>query len=1633
MYSQLNKAERSMSIKFTKTAQRRLSCNALQRLLKISLFILLVFALLSFGISLAIRTARVQNYVLQKVLAFVSSKTDADVRIGSFDWNMLQDLSLNDFYLGDKKGDTLIYVKTLNIDFDTWSFTKRQLKIDAVRLENAKVNLVLAKDGSLNLASLFSKKGKKNEQDTTQSKPFDWATELDEIELENIDFSFQDNKKNQNIYVSVPELELKLKKMDFAKKHIAVRSLSVEKPSVSFTKLDTASKSEDTARFHFLPKDWLITWQDISLDDGRFSYNVKYKPAKESGMDFNHIAVSDIHFLAHSGSLNRDSVKTTIASLSAAEKSGLQIQSSKGVALVSLNEVRYSDFQLTTNNSSIGNQFSLTYNRFDDFFQFLSKVSIAADIKNSHLSFNDLNYLVKGLEYFAHNSVAISGKIKGKISSFEIKDLLLKSGTGTTLSGNLYASGLPKIQETFLNLRLKSLNTNMNDIRLFAPTLSDKIPANVNALGNIRFSGNLDGFVSDFVAHGNLTTDIGNAQSDLNFKYNPKTTASKYSGSLQLEQFNLGKWFNDTTIGTVSATAELNGKGVKLATLDSKVDGTIDSFTFKQYTYKNIKLNGRLRNKSFEGDILSIDPNIDVTFHGKADLSDSIPVFNFSALVSNISLKELRLSPIDYRFQGIMNANFSGKTIDKLNGLLEANNLVIWREDERQTIRNITLQAQKKNDGTNELLFSTDRADGIVSGNYSLTALPKVLKNYFYRTVYLIEDTAQLPAQDFTFNFEISDSFPLLRMVNPNLKFIGSSYLRGSLNSAQKSLHLKGFIPEFTYGNYTAEYINILGDLNDQSTTAIADIDRLYAGDSLLLDTIAFNLHNVKDGYVVNTQIHDRKHYNRINSDIFLKPQASQADLSVVNMDAWLSGKKWNVSSENSVRISKGRIDIRNLIFNSDNQRIALESYRKNDDKEACISIRLLETSLGDLVSIFTPKMKSISASLSGKIDIENIFGKLLVLADVNVQDIRIDKENLGSFAVKSVLNNELNRIELNGLMSGANSATISGYYNLQKNNQRLALQADLDNASLSFLNLPFFEKYVRNVRGTFGGNLHIAGPLNALTLDGKIHINEADVVVSYLNTRYAISNEDIVLSKDGYFDIGDLRIRDIKNNTATGTGRIYHSHFKNFRLALSVNAQNVMFLNTTAKDNTVFYGQIFGTGRVAFSGTIPEVDITAKAQMTQGTHCYIPINSSYETSKYFFYNFIDKKADSLKTIKREQIKLKGVNLRLVVEVTPESTVDILLDPVAGDVLSVNGSSPSLNIEVLRTGEFNIRGLYEITKGNYLFTLQDIVNKRFQLNPGGTINFTGSIYKAQLNADAVYNVRTSMYDLIYDPAQVESGLSAEAEARAKNRIITKLLLKLTGVLEKPNVAFDIAPQDVDPLIRSLVESKLNIIRSTESELNKQAFGLLVMNRFLPSGSSVANGSYVGGSAINTVGEFLSSQISRYMGNLFESVGVQGLDINLNFQQYDQQNLQNIPGTTPAQYDKRNEVQLALTKRFFNNRLSVSAGGNFDFGDRTTDNGGTQSSSWTTNVNGDFQVEYSLTKSGNLRARAFNRGSYDNLRPNNNINKTGVGISYRQDFDTLRELFRRKKKKQQPQKSPADTPANNKESGTTNNN
>lgn len=1590
--------------------------NHLRRALKIGGILIAVLLVLSIVFSFLIRWSVVQDFVIKRVVSYVSKNSDAEITIGSFGWSMLDDVMIHELYIKNKVGDTLIGVPDLNINMNAWSIWNRTINIKSIDLRQAKIRLVTDEEGKIDLVKLFASKTVK-QLDTTQTKVTKtkpWILKVGSVSAQNTSFILKNLKGKSVTDVFVASLTVSTTKKPLTAKLIELDKIAVVSPVLSISQTDSnVIKTIDTTAFHFLPKEMQLTWNSLTVTNGKVAIQKTFKPILNDGrMDFNHLVLSDINVVAQKGRMDADSMMANVMACRLKEQSGFQVKELKTVLNASLQEIVCKDLWLKTNESVITNALSFKYNHFEDFNSFLTKVRLGANFKSSLLSLRDLAYFVKGLNGYEHNIVKINGQIKGKISSLDGKGIELFVGKETKLEGDFFTSGLPVLTETFLNFRLKSLTTTPADIHRIAPIA--KLPDNVYKLGKINFSGDLDGFVTDFVARGNLTTAIGQASSDLNFKYNVDSKLSAYSGNLDLNGFNLGTWFGDTSLGKVSLVAKVNGKGLKLESIDTKIEGTIESFAFKRYNYTNLKVNGAVKSKSFEGKLVINDPNVNLEFDGKADLMGAVPKYNFRANVQNVSLLALHLSKADISFKGDVVADFAGKNIDDLEGRVAVTDLTVTRDEESSIMREITISSSEDKLGQKKINIEADNLEANLEGTFSLLKLPKLLKSKFNKAVYLIDDTAVFSKQVFNFDLRIYDSLPMLRVLVPELKLIRNTFIRANGNTDLNTFRLSGNIPELLYGTTRIRTIRLLADVNSAKTTASIDADKIYLKDSLFLDTAAISLRDIENGYIFNIQAKDQKSYNKIYTDINLFPTSNNLKLNFDNTAIFLGGKPWRVSDYNDITLSRKMLTIKNLAFTSDSQSISASTYVQNDTI-SCLKLKLKETSLNGFMAIFSTKVKDIYAQVNGVVDIQNLFGKPIVLGNVLLENIILGEVPIGTLNLTSSLNNSLNRIDLVARLSGAgNNLGIDGFYTLDPKGQELSLKAAIVEGSLDFLNYPFFNKYVLNTKGSFRGKLDVTGPLKKLRLGGGIHINDADVTVSYLKTRYTLKDEDIELSKDGYIDIGEVTLHDDKNNIAIGRGRLLHQNLKQFTLALNVSTRNMQFLHTTAKDNSVFYGDIYGSGTVVFAGTIPQVDIRAYAKVSEGTHVFIPINSNYETNGYSFYKFTNKKLDSLRDVgKTEKIFTKGVNFTAEIDVSSVAELDIILDQTSGDILSSRGSG-NIKIQVMRNGDFGIFGLYEIDRGSYLFTLQNIINKRFILNKGGTIAFNGDLKKAAINADAIYQVRTSSYDLIYDPQQADL-ISQEVLQRSKNRMLTQLLLKLNGVLEHPDVSFDINPIDPDPAIKAVLDNRLQIVKSTESELNKQVFGLLVMNRFLPVTSStnaISNSSLVGGSVANTVSEFLTSQLSMYASSFFDNMNVKDLDLNLNFRQYDQgSNASNSTSLTQSQFDTRRELQLALTKRFLNNRLSINAGGNVDFGDRFQYDASTSSyvNNPNTYVTGDFQIDYALTKSGNLKVRAANKIDYDNFNQKNR-NKTSLGLAYRQDFDNVYDLFKIKRKK-----------------------
>jgi len=288
-------------------------------------------------------------------------------------------------------------------------------------------------------------------------------------------------------------------------------------------------------------------------------------------------------------------------------------------------------------------------------------------------------------------------------------------------------------------------------------------------------------------------------------------------------------------------------------------------------------------------------------------------------------------------------------------------------------------------------------------------------------------------------------------------------------------------------------------------------------------------------------------------------------------------------------------------------------------------------------------------------------------------------------------------------------------------------------------------------------------------------------------------------------------------------------------------------------------------------------------------------------------------------------------------------------------------------------GNFSIYGDYIIDRGDYLFTLQNVINKKFNVKQGSQIIFAGDPYDASLDIDASYNLKAPIYPLVssvsLEPAQME--------IYKNKRWPIECLVLMNGKLSNPEIDLDINIQDADDNTRILFTSALNkstgIEQTSNNELNRQFLSLMVLNQFSNPNPSldISNQGITG--AFVTTSELLSNQLSNWLSQINDN-----WDIGFNYR-----------------YDSdisKQQMEVALSKQILNDRMIIN--GNVDLGLQNT---------VTSSIVGEFDVEYILTKSGKLRVKAFNRTKDNQIDPTTPYTQ-GVGLFYREEFNSLQELL-----------------------------
>ncbi len=1216
-------------------------------------------------------------------------------------------------------------------------------------------------------------------------------------------------------------------------------------------------------------------------------------------------------------------------------------------------------------------------------------------LKEFSSSYKELNRILKdvvlpsGLARFG--SFNLSGTAQGTMADFTASNLNLATelATGFTLNGRIQNAEIP--EQLFLDINLENLITNIEEIGYLIP---EGVPPNLRPLGTIAYTGKFTGGLTEMELVGELSTDIGRLNSDLKAKFKADYSDATYQGDLALNAFQLNKIIGDSLgVGEVTFSGKIDGSGISPETIQASIDANIDNFVYQDYEYENLKVDGRFDRKKFMGAFNIADPNITFDFRGLVDLNLEIPAFEFDMDIDIINLEALNFLDRDFKISGVLDFDFQATSIKDLSGLASMTDFAVSNTTQSYTADSVLLFAGLDEAGNNQLSLDAPFVKGALIGDFDLEELPTLILSYI--NDYFPLDDYLSPAQQavrfadierkqkFNLAVDVIDITPLQMFILPDLAYVETASLTGDFNSAAQTMVLETEITKVVYGANKFKKFTWKADGTNVRLTNDLLVEELEAGgnefsevrlaNTLRQDSAYFQLDvmGVQDSVEKLIQLaavidRPEKAYEMRFADQFI-----------------LNDKSWGFPSDNLIRYDGQQILINNLALKDGVHQLIINSETPKNAEVLLpdITIDFDEFKISEISNLIIPGNDAIGGKINGKVKVMEPTQNLYFTVDLEIPDLTMNKESVGAVTVDLSKSATSTTVDVNVLLKGpVNDLKVDGTYRIDS--KKLDLNANLTALEMRLLDLVLVD-VISDSKGTINGNISVKGTPTKPDVNGLLNLSEISTLIEFTQARYAIDEGMIELNNKA-INLSPMTLKDTINNTAQLSGRLNHDFFTNITLDLNLDTKKFLILNTTAQDNPIFYGNLILGAQVEVMGPLELPNINVVANTLPGSELNLSPFAEGEIGMeedYIIFgnpNTYVQPGDSINVYEAKASIPADVTLNL--ELTSDALLQIIVDPINGDRLKCRGTSDLL-MRFLPSGLMEMFGTYQIDSGQYGFSYSEVVRRNFDIVPGGTVFFNGDPLNARFNVAAKYTTQAATYELIASEATLSSGEVKQAQKRQPISVV----LGLEGNLAAPVLAFDIeVPEAQGNIFNSAVPRKLEELRNNPSELNKQVFGLLLINSFIVSSSSTNLGDVGENVVLSSVSKLFSNQL-----NSLAEKFIKGVEINFDLSSYKSEYANAGEGGTVT------ELGVGFTKQLFNDRVSLTAGGSFEV----------QGEAGASQVAGDFLLTYELTSSGKYLLKVFRRSDYDVINEESAI-KTGLGISFKKAFD---EKIRQKEK------------------------
>lgn len=1485
-------------------------------------WILMLLILMAF----AIRTAPVQTFLAQQAMDYLSKELKTTVKIDYVSILFFNEAAIDGLLILDQNKDTIIYAERLYTKFDRLRFAKQSYKLKSVELINANIHI---------------------QRDTTGLYNFEFIREY------------------------------------FA---------SDEKPTGNAP---------------------LISLKSVSLKNSRFRYDDNRKIRRTSGVDYNHLSGRNINCEIKNLNIQGRLIDAEITNLSLDEQSGFHLSNLSTKASISSKGALLSKLEIRTKSTQIyASKFNMLSDSYDCFNYFEDSVSFDAKIDRSIIDLRDVAYFAYALEGM-NDTVRLSTSVHNKIPDLKLEKLYLRYKDKTKIKGTFHLPDFRKFDSEFFQEKVSYAYVDLAELELLTlPNKSAekhiKFNDRIRRLGYFQTTDiRLDGFSEQFVlAADKINTGLGSIEltNGLMFTENKANKSYLFSHSeaaeydILISELQLGRLIGNNDIGYVDGSFSFSGEAFSTDKIVfTELSGDVKRFEYLKYPYTNISVTeGTYIDQVFKGKVDVEDDYLNLVYDGYIDFKGKQHMV-FTIDLTDAFLDNINLARRDSRLRSHFTVNIIGKTANDMEGRVVLDGMVYNADGKDIHIPKLEMVVQR-GEHSDHFEIISDIASGTLDGKVDFSRLIDDFKYQFGKIFPSLAENQKLNIKNthldnFSYDIVLKNTDEIFYLFFPDLQIAQGTTLKGNYFGKTSNFNMTLNSSQLTYKEVKFNNLLINQIVDSNSIMGIYHTDRIDYNDSIHFDDVFFKTNGGYDrltheltwegntatpSYISwHSTVHDWNNY-----DFFLEPSYF-----------YIKDHRWDIAHESRLKIVGDTIEVDYFELTRGKQLLLIDG-RISQNRSDHLNFKISNFEIAEIAGLISSDY-NMEGELNGWGYLSDPFNNIEYIGDAALMGFKVNDRLVGDVFLQSEWDHGAESISAQGdlIFKGNQTFGFNGHYFLNRPENSLDFDLTFDYTDIQFVNAFLDPDVMSDVRGILIGSVDLTGTPTSPELKGSVNLAGGSTYIDMLGVHFGVDGP-IEVDEYGFF-IDNIPVFDQEGNAGYLIGSIYHENFRDFNFDLQfdlerdalnkdpiypwkvVPLKKFLLMDAAYSRDDLYYGKAYGTGDVNIFGYPENLEITVDVTTQKGTEINIPMYGVGELDEQNDFVFFQDSISLSRAQDVPKFDFTGVKLDLNFHLTTDADLQIIFNEEIGDEINANGYG-DISIRLDNFGDVRMDGLFTIDHGIYNFAMGP-VRQKFFIEKGGTINWTGDPYDANLNLSTYYKVNANIADISQDILASGSG--------AHQPVLC--YLNLSESLLKPTIEFDIKAPQANDVARSLITR----VTSDKDELNRQFFSLLLWKKFQPlAGTAAADGSAAAELITNQINSVLSMVSSEYKLNVA----------------YDSDQLSG-----------EKQYEFGVSKGFLDDRLILSG----SFGVENYSGEETESHS---EVIGDVSLEYLLNETGTFRVNIFNESTDKTVIQQSDLGRftQGAGVTYKEDFNSVKDfkliqyfldIFRKKQNKRYPRK------------------